>query len=94
MPFDGAHLSSTTQALIEGRRQIEIGWCQHKAVDGSAVCMVSALPRVRGSFHPAAVQILTEVVGCYPPLWQDMPGRTLDEVLAAYDRAIELPLSG
>ncbi len=90
MPFDGTQFVPTTLVLIEAKRRVEDGWRQHSTGDGRSVCMLSALPRIRGAFHPEARSLLARVVGEYPAVWQDMTGRTKESVLAAYDRAIAL----
>jgi len=87
MPFDGTELSPVTQALIVGRRKIELGWCQGAGRVRGSVCAAVAI-----SEAPAeAVLLLQRIVGTpYIADWNDVPGRTKDEILAAYDRAITL----
>jgi hypothetical protein len=90
MPFDGTHLSPVTQALIAGRRRIEEGWCQGVMRTWGAVCAVGAISR-----NPKALEVLQRAIGegCYIPKWNDMPGRSKEDVLDLYDRAIALSLN-
>jgi hypothetical protein len=89
MPFDGTELSPTTQALIAGRRRIEVGWCQGAMRTREGVCAVGAV-----SFHVDALRVLQTALGRDGiPGWNDIPTRTKDDVLALYDRAIALSLN-
>ena len=96
MPFDGVNFSDTRLALIQGRSRVERGWCQNTSFIVTQteygpieqVCMMYALPRVSGGHHLGAARILMEVVNGCPMTWQDMPGRTKEDVLAVYDEAI------
>jgi hypothetical protein len=65
----------------------------------SSWCMLGALARAseselrdRTGFYFDAEELLVDAVGEWPPDWQDAPGRTKEEVLAAFDRAISLGL--
>lgn len=94
MPFDGTKLDDVTKLLIEGRERIEQGWCQHKTRERGAVCVIGALHDGRSGVdepYYAAMRRLGRAVGLawsLLPLWNDAPGRTKDEVLAAFDKAI------
>ncbi|SRR6266550_3987434 len=105
MPFDGTQLSRTTLALMEGRRRIEAGWCQRHLRIGDSFCAVGA---VRSNYIHA-FDILQEALGfgrlVTPDVhwnkdspgrlahWNDAPGRTKDDVLALYDRAIAISMN-
>jgi hypothetical protein len=90
MPFDGTQLSPVTQALIAGRRRIEEGWCQGAMRTREGVCAVGAI-----SYNPKAVEVLYRAFGGRSsiPRWNDTPGRSREDVLALYDRAIALSLN-
>jgi hypothetical protein len=90
MPFDGTQLSPVTQALIAGRRRIEEGWCQGSMRTREGVCAIGAI-----SYNPKAIEVLYRAFGedRYIPKWNDAPGRSKEEVLALYDRAIALSLN-
>ncbi len=90
MPFDGTQLSPTTQALIEGRRRIEAGWCQKTMRTREGVCAVAAV-----SHCPDAVTTtLQKALGRWNiAAWNDEPDRTKQDVLALYDRAIAISLN-
>lgn len=107
MPFDGStYETEVTRWLIEGRENLlRYGWHPGPGAVGSQgrVCMLAALP-VWGRL-PEQVERTTEVLldaleqlghehNGHPSYWQDMPGRTLGEVLAVYDRAIEISTGG
>jgi hypothetical protein len=85
MPFDGSQLSTTTQALIDGRHRIGAGWCQGVARSrGGGVCAVEA---VSGNY--AAIQLLQRAANTiYVAQWNDAPWRKKEDVLAVYDQAI------
>jgi hypothetical protein len=93
---------TTHEALVEARNLIERdGWCQWAAADGrGAHCMGGALGRVTQGdpnctfteTELAAFRALGEATGTKDygiPGWNDKPGRTKEEVLAAFDRAIQ-----
>lgn len=103
MPFDGSQLDDVTKLLIEGRGRIERGWCQGRFEAPGAVCMLGAI-RWNATWTPeaearlpttmAARNRLSDAIGmretdrAHIPYWNDAPGRTKDEVLAAFDKAI------
>jgi hypothetical protein len=89
MPFDGTRLTPVTQALIAGRRRIEDGWCQGVMRRRGAVCAIGAISRNAG-----ALEVLYRAFGeGHIPKWNDTPGRSKEDVLALYDRAITLSLT-
>jgi len=104
MPLDGSNYETElTRWLIEGRENLlRLGWCSEGAYGSSgSVCMLAALPvwgRVNDSVqqaHCALEDAIGQLFGRdHIPLgvayWNDMPVRTLDEVIAVYDRAIEI----
>jgi hypothetical protein len=78
-----------TQALIAGRRRIEEGWCQGAVRKRGAVCAMGAI-----SDNVEALVVLYRAFGGPGiPRWNDMPGRSKEDVLALYDRAIALSLN-
>jgi hypothetical protein len=84
----------TPMNTIEGLKQtrailVRDGWCQKTLKDDEGKrCLIGAIPI--GCFSPAlhALENVTETHGV--PRWNDKPGRTKDEVLAAIDKAIRI----
>lgn len=83
------------QALLDGRAKIAKGWCQGSfSIDrpecfgGAAYCSLGAV----GRFNKVALYLCSSL----PPdsnglvSYNDAPGRTQDDILALYDRAIFL----
>jgi hypothetical protein len=87
MPFDGNDLDDATKLLIEGRKRIEAGWSQYEFQnDRGAVCIEGA---IRLPAYRDAVYRLQRAIGTRSLVsWNDAPGRTKEEVLAVFDRAI------
>lgn len=99
MPFDGSEVNPIVAHLLRTKAYLaEHGWCSHGPMDESgAVCVGRAIALTRG----------TEIPGSSKPFefflraashwdigkWNDAPGRTLEEVNAALDRAVELSIS-
>ena len=105
MPFDGTQLNETAAHLLRAKQYIEEhGWCPagQGPFLGQTVCMVQALGRTSAGpvFRLPALFHLGHAIGCPASyidghsvgVWNDTPGRTLDEVYAAFDRAIALAL--
>lgn len=99
MPFDGT-TSPVTQALLDGRDRVAKGWCQGQMRRYGAVCMVGGLydacwmpeQRARGiALLERAISDLNLGIG-QVVAFNDALGRTQHEVLAVYDRAIELSM--
>lgn len=103
MPLDSVgFLTGVVADLVAGRDYIKRnGWCQHQSRDGMRVCALGGLLEVTpdNARQDAACVALAralraslgqprEVAG-----WNDEPGRTIDDVLALYDLAIERELS-
>jgi hypothetical protein len=97
MPFDGSELPAVTQHLIAGRRNIEAGWVQNFTRTRNGVCVIGAL----GNYYNRAVDLLLAAVAQVDPeafrtrnitAFNDRPGRTKQEVLEAFDRAVILSL--
>lgn len=102
MPFDGTQLSKTTQKLLAAKQYlIDFGWLQGYLVDTKGrTCMIGALQKVNGQtrhstyFLWKAISIESRERGRTDVInWNDVEGRTFDEVLAAFDRAIALSLT-
>lgn len=98
MPFDGTQLNETAAHLMRAKRYIEEhGWRQHHWGDGTSPrCLLGAvhatMPDGRHDLYAAAVDRLMSIVGQRPHVWNDTPGRTVEEVYAAFDRAIALAM--
>jgi hypothetical protein len=100
--FNEISLGVVRRVLIEGRRRVEESWWQKTTLTPmpphGAHCTVTAIARqnvltnlamealARAIFPNSSATIETLMQGMVP--WNDAPGRTKDEVLAAYDRAI------
>ncbi len=96
MPFDGTKLDAVTQRLIRGRERIANGWCQASYGADGRYCMHGA---IGGDFQLGEYEAARErLAAALPPeaqggavpamVWNDEPGRTVEEVLAVFDRAI------
>ena len=101
MPLDGSNYETeVTRWLIDGRENLlRLGWCSGGAYGSSgSVCMLAALPvwgRVNDHMERAADVLQAAIYQIFADkmaiaAWNDIPGRTLDEVIAVYDRAIEI----
>lgn len=88
------------EALANGRNSIsEHGWQQGRLKDDEGrFCLVGGMVRSGGKNVPiAALSLISKVVGVpveYLDDWNDAPGRTKEEVLAAYDKALVLARGG
>ena len=88
---------TTVEVLRAARAKIEKGWVQytyeHEA-DGAPIawCAAGAISRQHLSVNESAgaYLLLRRVCGETVSAWNDAPGRTKEEVLAAFDRAIAL----
>ena len=98
MPFDGSKCvtdSPVTQMLMEARQQVEQGWCQHSMRQRGAVCMIGALEIDDYTQFIDAEALLLEAMRSLGhshatvPAFNDDLGRTRNQVLKVYDRAIE-----
>lgn len=99
-------MSDAANRLREARKLIERGWCQdHYAETASGRechwlddvaakwCILGAINHANGCllFSSEPEIILSGAVGRQPlGAWNDEPGRTQAEVLAAFDKAIAL----
>jgi hypothetical protein len=85
--------------LMRAKRYIEEhGWCPFGPRDDiGAVCMVAALGADYGPRWPALRRLCEaagESDGYSLARWNDTPGRTIEEVYAAFDQAIALAMEG
>jgi hypothetical protein len=98
MPFDSLPVTSPTiETLRLGRILIERGWAQKRMQDNNGrVCLVGSITR-QPAVDPWTVapaieylrQALPEYLGNITA-WNDNPTRSIDEIIAVYDRAIDL----
>lgn len=95
-------MNQVAEKLRQARALIERGWTQGWFVssDGLGVCPIGAINKVyigHATFRggESAKRLLRKAIGC-PCIapWNDAPERTQAEVLAAFDKAIELAESG
>lgn len=105
MPFDGTTLPTQAAYLIRAKNYLlERGWCScgPRSGPGGRVCMMMALsednslPQEEAYFHAAATLAHVLRLRDSDPntvgKWNDQSGRTLDEVLGAFDAAIALEM--
>ena len=101
MPEVPVRESDTVEVLKAARGSVEKHWCQYgTCYDGNTVgvCVIIALGNAaqwpNGNDYDAARKYFRAAVPLPKtisvPEWNDAPGRTQAEVLAAFDRAIEL----
>jgi hypothetical protein len=98
MPFDGSDYPSTssvTRMLMEGRRKLEQGWCQHATRRRDSVCMIGSFTIEDYSSFTKAEGLLLKAMGSlgYPHTsvaqFNDDCQRTKHQVLEVYDLAID-----
>jgi hypothetical protein len=86
----------TTDYAPRLRAELARGWMQGWDRPGGPACLVVACFRVAdvgrrtkdsSAIEHELVERLRAELGCSPLLWNDTPGRTLEEVLALIDRA-------
>jgi hypothetical protein len=89
------------EVLLAARWMLKhVGWQQGQYVSYDvdvnfkpvAFCAIGALMRVEKENPEDYSRALNELflhIGCRIPTWNDTPGRTKEEVLAAFDQAIE-----
>ncbi|RJQ09405.1 MAG: hypothetical protein C4558_06295 [Dehalococcoidia bacterium] len=88
---------TTAEFLRAAKARLEEdGWTQGEfGVDRSPHCVVGALVRVRDALGDVQIgapeAFLARAVGRHSIIaWNDAPGRTVEEVYAAFDKAIAL----
>ena len=98
-------VNHTRQILKQARELIKAGWCQMKYEHHGCYCMVGAVQmatfgetgidesEVDDIFYEASLEHLREVLSVQNLAqicdWNDLGARTQDEVIAAFDKAIE-----
>jgi hypothetical protein len=101
MPFDGTHYetaSPVTQMLIDGRQQVQRGWCQRIMRQRGASCMIGSLAITDFEIFSRAEKFILEAIDdlgyshSSVASFNDDTCRTKEEVLEVYDRAVELSL--
>jgi hypothetical protein len=102
MPFDVSGYethSLVTDMLRGGRRKVEAGWCQERMRRAGSVCMIGALSVTDYDSFVQAEELFLQAIRLLGytftsvPSFNDEPGRTQREVLAVFNRAIELSRS-
>src|ERR1051326_6777814 len=98
MPFDGSKSLTTsplTRMLVEARQRLSQGWCQHRARQRGSACMIGSLAITDYErFIDSERLLLGPLRGLGSPqasvaAFNDAPGRTKQQVLQVYDRAIQ-----
>lgn len=102
MPFDSLSVTSPAiEMLREGRALIEThGLARGRIEDNEGrLCAVGGITRQDRAFTPAmkqAIDYLANAITAEPEAiaaWNDAPDRTQADVIAAYDRAIDLAVA-
>ena len=105
MPFDGTSYevaaSPVTRMLMDGKQRLQLGWCRGTMRQRGSACMIGSLEVADFEVFVEAEKILLQAINSFGhsyrsvPEFNDDPGRTQQQVLAVYDKAIELsnPLS-
>lgn len=103
MPFDGTQLNETAAHLIRAKRYMEDhGWCSTgPGTAPGAVCISTAIAFASEHWCHSAGFVMAQALGVEPSyidghsigIWNDTPGRTLGEIFAAFDRAIDLAVA-
>ena len=98
---------TTVEVLKAARAKIEQGWCQgsyarnamnekvlYRSVDACRWCAMGAIVSLGGVDWITAADVIKQANAIEViPKWNDAPNRTQAEVLAAFDKAIELASS-
>ena len=95
-------ISPTIEVLLKARERVEADWCQGFG-QGNKVCAVEALWRTGKFGSPRPIQDAIDLLArALPPPWRNLIGyndhsappnpTTKADILALYDRAIELAL--
>ena len=95
MPLDGSEffVSGVTQELVVARQRIKDGWCHKGGRNRNGVCMIFALGG-DNEVRKSCMRFLSIAIGDLPLVaWNDHDDRVKDDVLEAYDKAIELSLT-
>jgi hypothetical protein len=99
MPFDGTTYeiaSPVTHMLAEGKDRVQRGWCQQTMRQRGSVCIIGSLKVLDFESFVQAENLLLDAVNLlgYPQRtvrdFNDDISRTKEQVLAVYDKAIEL----
>jgi len=102
MPFDGSKYLTTsplTDMLVEARQQLDQGWCQHRARQRGSACMIGSLAIADYDVFVEAERVLLDAIRDlgHPQAsvvaFNDALGRTKQQVLDVYDRAIRRSLT-
>lgn len=92
-------MNEVVTALKEARGLVSAGWTQRAFCNEQGVCTVGAVNRSRtaldrrSEFKDELFALLGKAAGIdkdYLIIWNDAPDRTQAEVLALFDKAIEL----
>jgi hypothetical protein len=100
MPFDGTSFTNKDEVLLclqQSRAIVAQGWCQGDATDeNGSVCMIGAVGVMYHSVGPRAFQESLALLSQetrrlgYATIagYNDALGRTIEDVLAVFDRVI------
>jgi hypothetical protein len=87
------------EAFLEVKKVIEDGWCQHHYATEKEHCLVGAINNISSRNMFLGSELMKKFIeanklpivarNCTITFWNDAPGRTKKEVLAALDRTIE-----
>lgn len=98
MPFDSLSATSPViEVLREGRARIERGWCQHVGYTDGRRCVMTAMVGTDTPTVKSACTALYKAGGfkdnADAVTWNDAPDRTQADVLALYDKAIDIAVA-
>lgn len=91
-------MSETVEILRDARALVAKGWCQgayRRTIDGvECFCAVGAMDKASDgrelAFRRASEVLESVIVPDFITTWNDADGQTQDEVVAGFDRAIEM----
>lgn len=95
MPLDGT-TNPTTQVIVDAIDYLDrYGWCQDMPQHGARMCLWGALRNAAGADHPDLlksalwrVATASDMGEIGVPAWNDAPGRTKQQVIAALQKAL------
>lgn len=85
------HLTKQQQILLDAAQYIRVhGWCQGYLKDGTGgVCVLGAITTVHKDPYlmGASIEKLEAYIHSWPAKWNDVPGRTKEQVIQALEEA-------
>ena len=91
--FEGDAVSPVVMRLMEGKDCIDRCWVNRMPKGSHEHCAWTAVSYCAKSINYLATVLDARIPSLSIPMWNDAPGRTKEEVLDLYDRAIALALN-